>query len=138
LVWPTAAKNKKTTLERYFLKKEDYQKLCTELAGSPIEGVCGCLYDTSANLPPEIYPCTMRDPTVFEEDMSRERIRYLQTRNWSQCRWVENQIADHRCKCEIYSSIPMFAPKKQDPEQNRINGRIVDGRLQRLIDLDRD
>jgi hypothetical protein len=26
---------------------------------------------------------------VFEEDMSRERVHYLQTRNWSQWRWVK-------------------------------------------------
>jgi hypothetical protein len=50
-VWSIAGENKNTTLERYFVKKEDYEKLCTELVRSPIEGVCGCLYDISANLP---------------------------------------------------------------------------------------
>jgi hypothetical protein len=49
---------------------------------------------------------------------------------------MENLIADHRCNCKIYSSIPMLSAEKHDPEQNRINGGIVDGQLQRLIYVD--
>jgi hypothetical protein len=49
---------------------------------------------------------------------------------------VENLIADHRCNCKIYSSIPIFSAEKHDPEQIRINGGIVDGQLQRLVDVD--
>jgi hypothetical protein len=89
LAWRVASTNEKTTLERYFFEEKDYTKLCEELARSPIEGVCGCLYNINADLPPGIEPCNMRVPIVFEEDMSRERVHYLQTRNWSQWRWVK-------------------------------------------------
>jgi hypothetical protein len=52
------------------------------------------LYNINADLPPGIDPCNMREPTVFEEDMDRGKIRYIQTQFWKRIKWIGNEIVN--------------------------------------------